>query len=108
MRYRIVKDYHSSESLLVIQLSYCCILVFRRFLHDVPKIYFPAIWFRQTAHVDDKIGPELELLAALPSAGTISSLVLLSIGLTTILVVGIFYLTRRCSKDDETFHGLVN
>lgn len=75
---------------------------------DVPKTYFPAIWFKQTARIDNEIGPELRLLTALPDIGIISSLVLLSIGLTILIVVGIFYLTIRCRKEDESFHGLVN
>ncbi|CAG7823679.1 unnamed protein product [Allacma fusca] len=75
-------------------------------LHDVPKIYFPTVWFKQTARIDDKIGPELAILTALPGAGTIISFVVLSLGVTCLLVIAIFYLTRRCFKDDETFHGL--
>ncbi|ODN02981.1 Protein croquemort [Orchesella cincta] len=84
------------------------ILVERRheygFLKNLPfeKIYFPCIWFRQTAQIDESIGPMVRMVSNLPSIGSIASLVILSTGLSIIVILGICIMTRVCKRDEDS------
>jgi hypothetical protein len=70
-------------------------------LRHAPKIYFPAIWFKQTARIDDTIGPQVKFLSLIPTIGAAVFYVILSAGITTLLVVGICYVTMRCRNDED-------
>ncbi|OXA59423.1 Protein croquemort [Folsomia candida] len=70
-------------------------------LRNVPKIYFPAIWFRQTAHIDDSIGPEVKLLSIIPTIGFVIFYIILSTGVTSLFVIGICYVTMRCRNEED-------
>jgi hypothetical protein len=78
------------------------LFVLFRLLKGLPKIYFPAIWFKQTARIDDKLGPQVKLVSLLPTIGSIVFYVILSLGVTLLLIVSICYVTMRCRKDEDT------
>jgi hypothetical protein len=64
-------------------------------LAGMPKIYFPAIWFKEIASVDGETGVELKGLSNLEKTPSIVGYVVLSIGVTTLLIVGVICLSRK-------------
>jgi len=72
-----------------------------RIFKGIPKIYFPAIWFKQTANVDDDIASQLKIITLVPLVGNIIWIVIFSFGLSTLIVLGVVYITNRCRRDED-------
>ncbi len=67
----------------------------------MPKIFFPVIWFKQTALIDDIIGPQLKLLLLVPEIGSAGAYIILSIGVTIVVIVAVVYASLRRPEEDE-------
>jgi len=70
----------------------------------MPRIFFPMIWFKQTAHIDDVIGPQLELLLLIPRVGTLFNFVILSLGISLLVILGVIFVTLKWRSDDEALY----
>lgn len=75
---------------------------------NVPKIYFPTMWFKERARIDDQIGPQVRLVSRMPTAGYLMFTGLLCMGLFILVIVGGYYYTSfRKQKTSETDLKLV-
>ena len=70
----------------------------------MPRIFFPVIWFRQTALVDDIIGPQLTLLLLVPEIGNVAAYIVVSLGISILMIVGVICISLRCKDDDEALY----
>jgi len=68
-------------------------------MKDLPKIYFPAVWIKQAASLDEDLGSLLRLISRLPLIGTILFYVILGIGvlLLCLVIFCVLYKSRKSS-----------
>lgn len=70
----------------------------------MPKIYFPMVWFRQVANVDDDISSELRGILLLSKLGLIISYIFLSLGLSILAILAVVYFSIQWKRDDEALY----
>lgn len=69
-------------------------LLFSRLYEDVPRIFFPLIWFEQKVHISPKLAGNLRLLSLMDILGRFCFAVLLSCGM---IMICWYTLKKTCS-----------
>lgn len=64
-------------------------------LKGVPKIYFPLMWFKEKARIDNELGPTVRLMSRMPMAGNILFGCLLGIGVILLIIAGGCFVKHR-------------
>lgn len=79
-----------------------------KIFQNLPKIYFPTMWFKMRARIDDEIGPQVRLVSRIPAGGYVIFTGMLCMGLFILIIVGsYYYLSFRKQNRSETDLKLV-
>ncbi|GLH07584.1 Protein croquemort [Gryllus bimaculatus] len=74
------------------------------FLNDVPKIYFPMVWFQERISITPELANSLKILLLLPTGGVVIATVIAAIGAIMIAVVALYWIKPTIRWQLE-YHG---
>jgi hypothetical protein len=60
----------------------------------MPRIFFPTMWMKQVLLLDEFYGSQLKILLLVEQIGNISGFMLISIGITILLLISVLVLRK--------------
>lgn len=74
--------------------------MFCRLLKDVPKIYFPILWFEVKGGLTEDLAAEVKQVVSLPYMMVFSGIAMLTLGFLLLLSLAILYRLQNRSMDE--------